>query len=268
MDREDNRQSDEKDVQGFDGVIQKSAQVGTLTVTDSELKEINKLTLEPLKSEDIFVFKVAICDNEIDRDFEMFPIKSLKKMKSLFVGRTMIKDHQASADNQVARIYATELKASETEVTSAGEVYTQLVAKCYMLNTDNNKSLISEIKGGIKKEVSVGFRNGKSLCSICGTDNVKEYCRHYWGKEYDGSVCHFKLEPSDAYEVSFVAVPAQPKAGTIKTYGAKVKEFEDDVTDIIDTTEKALHEGSIIKLKLSEHDAFLFTKKHTFEGSN
>lgn len=267
MANENDRRSDAKDVQGFDGLIRKSAQVGTLTATDSELKEINKLTLEPLAAEDVFVYKVAICDNDIDRDFEVFPVKSLKKMKSLFLGKTMIKDHQASADNQVARIYATELKASETEVTSTGEVYTQLVAKCYMLNTDANKSLIAEIKGGIKKEVSVGFRNGKSLCSICGVDGTKDYCRHYWGKEYEGQVCHFKLEPNDAYEVSFVAVPAQPKAGTIKMYGAKYQEFDaEDFQDLVNTTEKGIDDKElIIKLMLSDVDAFLFTKNQLSE---
>lgn len=248
------------------GIVTKSAQVQTLTATDKELAQINKLTLEPLATEDVFVYKVAMCDNEIDRTFEVFPTKSLKKMQKLFIGKTMIKDHSRSADNQVARIYATEMAVSEKEVSQTGEPYTQLVAHCYMLNTEANKGLIAEIKGGIKKEVSVGLSIGKASCSICGKDNTKDYCRHYWGKEYDGEVCHFKLEdPTDAYELSFVAVPAQPRAGTVKSYGAKVKEF--DETEQSDTADKSADDGSdLLMLKVKQSEAFFFTQKQLNES--
>lgn len=55
---------------------------------------------------------------------------------------------------------------------------------------------------------------------------MKNYCSHYWGKEYDTvngkKTCYFTLDGAkEAYEVSFVAVPAQPRAGTTKNYGGK-----------------------------------------------
>jgi hypothetical protein len=60
-----------------------------------------------------------------------------------------------------------------------------------------------------------------AICSICGKERgLRDGCAHYPGKEYDGTVCHFDLlGAADAYEVSFVAVPAQPGAGIIKRYG-------------------------------------------------
>lgn len=212
-------------------MVLKSASVQNQEVTDSELRAINKFTLSPLTKEEVFTFKLAMCDNEVDRDFEVFPLKTLQDLQKMFVGKTVIKDHRHVADNQVARIYSTELVQDGSKTTKNGELYTQLVAHCYMLNTEANKDFIAEIKGGIKKEVSVGCSCGSATCSICGTDNRKDYCKHYWGREYDGKVCYFKLEKArDAYEVSFVAVPAQPKAGTTKNYGAEFKDFDDDTS--------------------------------------
>lgn len=244
-----------------EGIVAKAAQVTTLAVTDKELSKINKLTLEPLKAEDVFIFKLAMCDNEIDRTSEVFPLSSLKKMQKLFVGKTMIKDHMRRSDNQVARIYDTELQASEFEVTKTNEVYTQLVAHCYMLATDANKDLIADIKGGIKKEVSVGLRINKAICSICGTDNAKQWCKHYPGQEYESKTCHFSLEdPKDAYEVSFVAVPAQPRAGTTKNYGGKPTK-EAPAPEQTTNTE--------LDLRLKDLEVYLFVNKTTeVEGEN
>ena len=214
-------------------MILKSATVENQEVTDKELALINKHTLTPLTKEEVFTFKLAMCDNEVDRDYEVFPLKTLKDLQKMYVGKTVIKDHRHTADNQVARIYSTELVEHSSKTTKTGETYTQLVAHCYMLNTESNKDLIAEIKGGIKKEVSVGCSCGSAVCSVCGTDNRQKWCDHFWGKVYDGKECYFRLEKAkDAYEVSFVAVPAQPKAGTTKNYGAEKEESNEDVPDI------------------------------------
>ena len=204
-------------------MIYKAAQLGTHEVSEADLKEINKHALEPLAAEDVFTFKAVLCDNEVDRTYEHFTVKALQELRKLFLGKTVIKDHYHSADNQVARIYATELVVSDKTLTKSGEAYTQLVAHCYMVRTESNKDLIAEIKGGIKKEGSVGCSVSSSICSICGTDNTKTYCRHWPGRSYDKEggavVCTFKLDGAkDAYEFSLVAVPAQRKAGVSKSY--------------------------------------------------
>lgn len=200
----------------------KAAQLGAQEVTEAELNAINKYALEPLTADEVFTFSAILCDNAIDRQYEQFSAKALDELRKLFVGRTVIKDHMARADNQVARIYATELV--ETGKTLPGGVpYLQLKAHCYMVRTESNKDLITEIKAGIKKEGSVGFRAASAICSICGTDNAKTYCPHWPGRSYakDGGpqMCIFRLDGvKDAYEFSLVAVPAQPKAGACKSY--------------------------------------------------
>ena len=201
------------------GLVCKSASVENQEVTDEELRKINKFTLSPLKAEEIFTFKIIMGDNELDdRNYEPFNLNALKDLKKLYIGKTMIKDHKRTADNQIARVYETELVQNDTsKLTGAGEIYTQLIAKCYMVKTASNADLIQEIKAGIKKEVSTGCKPKHAFCSICGTDNTKTYCPHYWGREYDTAagkkVCYFTLDGAkEAYEVSFVAVPAQPRA--------------------------------------------------------
>lgn len=239
-----------RDLGNLPEVIQKAASLATQEVTEAELKEINKYTLEPLKAEDVFTFKAVLCDNEVDRAFDQFTQKALQDMQKLFLGKTVIKDHFRSTDGQVARIYATEL-VQGSKTLKSGEIYTQLVAHCYMVKTASNADLIAEIKGGIKKEGSVSFAPTSAICSICGTDNAKNYCRHWPGKDYDKEggreTCIFKLSGvRDAYEFSLVAVPCQRAAGVHKSYTGETI-FEKDQLD--DTAQDLALDESEDKLK-------------------
>lgn len=204
-------------------IMQKAATLEAQAVTEEDMALINQFAIKDLTPEEVFTFKAVLCDNKLDRQHERFTLKALQDLHALFLGRTVIKDHYRSADNQVARIYKTELKTSATELTDGAEPYTQLVAHCYMLRTASTADLIAEIQGGIKKEGSVGFRASGAICSICGTDNTKSYCPHWPGRSYKkegGEVlCTFTLTgASDAYEFSLVAVPAQRAAGAVKAY--------------------------------------------------
>lgn len=212
--------------EGGPGMIEKAATMEPHAVTEEELKAINKLALEPLTADQVFTFKAVLCDNELDRTYERFSLKALQDLQKLFLGKTVIKDHYRRADNQVARIYSTELVQSEKTIKSGGELYTQLVAHCYMVRTASNADLIAEIKGGIKKEGSVGCSVTGSICSICGTDNTKTYCPHWPGRSYEkeggAQLCTFTLSGGrDAYEYSLVPVPAQRNAGVSKSYTGK-----------------------------------------------
>lgn len=246
--------------------IFKAANVQTHDVTEEDLRKINKFTLSPVTAEEVYVFKTIVGDNELDdRNYEPFNLNALKDLKKLYIGKTVIKDHRRAADNQVARIFDTELVQDSSKLTGAGETSTRLVTKQYMIKTSSNADLIAEIKGGIKKEVSTGCKAKHIYCSICGTDNSKTYCPHYWGKEYDTvegkKMCYFTLDGAkEAYELSLVAVPAQPRAGTIKNYGAKEKDFIEEKEK-----NKDINKESELKLRLKALDSFLFIKNNTEE---
>lgn len=183
-----------------------------------ELAYINRFAKTELTAQDVYVFSVRLCDNEVDRDFERFDATALEKLGELFVGKSGLFDHQWSAEGQTARIYRTELIQEPAVRTQAGDGSCWLKAWAYMLRTEKNQDLIAEIEGGIKKEVSVGCSVARSVCSICGAQSGA--CEHVKGQHYGGKLCYFQLEePTDAYEWSFVAVPAQRKAGVVKHFG-------------------------------------------------
>ena len=140
----------------------------------------------------------------------------------MFLGVTGIFDHVHSSKNQTARIYYTEVLQDDNRLTSYGKKYVSLKAKAYMPRTQSNAELIEKIDAGILKEISVCCSVSKLICSVCGNDIRSEKCDHIKGAEYNGEVCHCILtDPTDAYEWSFVAVPAQPAAGVTKTKVAK-----------------------------------------------
>lgn len=183
------------------------------------LDKINKFTRREFSEEEIYVFSVILCDNDIDRDYECFSDKALEQLKEMFIGKTGIFDHNASTSNQNARIFETEIIADSERRTRNGSIYKYLKASAYMVRTDENKNLIAEIDGGIKKEVSISCSANKRICSVCGADKAKTGCNHAKGKTFDGKLCYVILDDiSDAYEWSFVAVPAQVNAGVTKKF--------------------------------------------------
>ena len=194
-------------------------------MTKEVLDKINGFTRREFAPEELYEFTVILCDNDIDRDFERFSDGALEKLKELFVGKTGIFDHEASTSNQNARIFGTELVTDESRRTKYGEPYKYLKASAYMVRTDENKTLIAEIDGGIKKEVSISCSAAKRKCSVCGCDKAVGSCAHAKGKTYDGRQCHIVLDDiTDAYEWSFVAVPAQVNAGVTKRFTEETAE--------------------------------------------
>ncbi len=182
-----------------------------------ELAYINQFAKTELTEDQVYAFSVRLCDNEVDRDFERFDTAALERLGELFVGKSGIFDHQWSAKGQTARIYRTEVVREDAVVTAAGDGYCWLKGWAYLLRTEKNRDLIAEIEGGIKKEVSVGCSMARSVCSICGAEAGG--CHHVRGETYDGRLCFTELrEPRDAYEWSFVAVPAQRNAGVLKRF--------------------------------------------------
>lgn len=185
--------------------------------TDEELELVNAFARAELKAEDVYIFSVLLCDNEVDRDYERFSENTLRELSELFVGVTGICDHDWRSGNQVARIYRTELVTDKNRTTSYGCPYVYLKGYAYMLRTESNAEFIAEIDGGIKRETSVGCSVAGSVCSICGEDIA--LCSHVKGRQYGEKQCCAILEGAvDAYEWSFVAVPAQRGAGVIKNF--------------------------------------------------
>lgn len=191
--------------------VQKETKVASTGVaTEAQLEAINAQAKAELTADQVYVFSVRLCDDQIDRDGERFDTAALPILAKMFVGKTGIVDHKWSASGQVARIFETQVVCED------GVSY--IKASAYIRRGGNAEEIIADIEAGIKKEISVGCAMGRAVCSICGG----EYggCGHQKGEHYDGQLCCVILkEPMDAYEFSFVAVPAQREAGVIKGLG-------------------------------------------------
>lgn len=189
--------------------------------TAAQLESINALAKARLNGEQVYVFSVRLCDDQMDRDGERFDTAALPALAKLFIGKTGILDHQWSADKQVARIF-------ETQVVQEKGIH-YIKAWAYIRRGGSNEEIIADIEAGIKKEVSVGCAMGRVVCSVCGSEYGT--CGHLKGESYDGHTCCAILqEPLDAYEFSFVAVPAQKEAGVLKGFGdrKKLKELAEE----------------------------------------
>lgn len=176
-------------------------------INAADLELINSFTRKDYTAEELYAFEMRAADTRIDRDFERFDRAALEKMAELYVGKTVISDHEMSTGNQCARVFK-----GRVEDIQGGE--SELILSAYMPR-EGNDELISRLDSGIVKEVSVGCAVKKRSCSVCGA----QHCNHIKGISYKGELCSFTLsDVTDVYEVSFVAVPAQPAAGVIKCH--------------------------------------------------
>ena len=191
--------------------VKKEASAAAVGVPDAQqLEKINALAKGTLTAEQVYVFSVRLCDDQVDRDFERFDTEALPVLAKLFVGKSGIVDHKWSAGSQLARIFDTEI-LTEDGVTG-------IKAWAYIRRGGAGDEWIADIEAGIKKEVSVGCAMGRSVCSVCGGEYGS--CGHRKGEYYEGQLCCAILrDPVDAYEFSFVAVPAQREAGVLKGMG-------------------------------------------------
>ena len=210
--------------------------------TAEDLQKIHSFSRRELSEDELYVFDVTLCNNDIDRDFERFSVKALNEMAPMFVGKTGIFDHSMRSADQKARIFETRVEKEPGRKTLDNKELYSLKARAYMLNNEENRALIDEIDAGIKKEVSVSCSLASSVCSICSADKKICRCEHIPGKTYGDKLCFCTLDDAqDAYEFSFVAVPAQREAGVTKSFDIK----EDDImTDVV----KQIGEGREITL--------------------
>ena len=202
--------------------------------TDDDLQLINTYTRIAVDENDVYLFSIVLCDNDVDRDGERFTTVSLYELAELFVGKTGIIDHNPSAKNQAARIFSCKVEKIDGQKTALGDDYFRLKARAYLPVCESNRDIILAIDSGIIKEVSVGCAVGRVVCNVCGEDI--SMCTHKKGEAYGSKLCCGELvNPYDAYEWSFVAVPSQKRAGITK--GHKIFGKENDMEKILKAIE-------------------------------
>ena len=127
---------------------------------------------------DYFIFKIILCNNEIDRDNEKFSIPVLFQIRDMAIGKTGILENDCDINgrNSVARIFDCSVEYDRDSVTKDGEplLYVQAHAFIDTNASNNNYSIVSKIKEGFYDEISVGcsiFKSHKTLDKSNGVIN-------------------------------------------------------------------------------------------------
>lgn len=186
---------------------------------DADIEKINQHTVKPLAVDEVYVFPIEVCDNDVDRVGDKMGDTFLQSVADNIAGLTGLKDHDWSSDNQMARLYDAELVEDPTKKNRLGENRKYVLGKAYTLS--KYKDYIEKINAGLLKESSLSFKSVNDRCSICGKPMIKDandigHCEngHVAGEVYDGVLCYNDInELDDLMEWSLVAVPCQKHAG-------------------------------------------------------
>lgn len=81
---------------------------------------------------------------------------------------------------------------------------------------------IKGVRNGTLSTVSLGAIIHKATCSICGQNIASEgECEHKRGRYYDEKLCYWIMEDMEPKELSYVIVPSDKYANTVKIYKPK-----------------------------------------------
>jgi hypothetical protein len=178
----------------------------TETPTDSDLETIKRFALRELAAEDVWLGRMALANDQVDRSGERFPTSYLERFASTLPGKPVLTGHNQTMV-PVGKFYSADV------VPRSDGSGNDLIAR-YYLRAGN--PLAADIELGIASGVSIGARADKRFCGICAKDYDgpgRDRCSHSVGHTYDGKTCTLEwggdAEKVEALEGSFVASPCQ-----------------------------------------------------------
>ena len=88
---------------------------------------------------------------------------------------------------------------------------------------------VKGIKNGTLSTVSIGAVAYDVTCSICGANVAECDCGHKKGRVYDGELCYWTINSMEPREVSYVILPSDKYAQTMRVYKPGKKELKESV---------------------------------------
>lgn len=174
--------------------------------SDEDIAAINEHTLNPITAEDVAVFKMDLCNDQIDRHISRFPAEELQRISDdLIVGKPLMELHDmpgmfSRGSQPVGRFFRSQV-VKENGVTS-------VQPDVFLLRGHGEDDIIAKIEAGILSGTSISFALDRPECSSCGCD-IRD-CAHMPGEEVDGELCHVVLkEVTDVFEGSIVPLGSQ-----------------------------------------------------------
>lgn len=171
-----------------------------------DMAAINKQALGELQAEDVAVFRMDLCNDQIDRHISRFPVEELRKISDeLIVGKPLMELHDmpgpfSRGSQPVGKFFRSQVVEENGTVSVRPDVF--------LLRGHGEDDIIAKIEAGILAGTSISFALDRPECSSCGCD-IRE-CAHWPGDEVDGELCHVILrEVSDVFEGSIVPLGSQ-----------------------------------------------------------
>jgi hypothetical protein len=151
----------------------------------------------------------------VTRNFTYYTPECLKKSAPYWTSpyeRPVIMHHNDRDGVQIGRIKVAEY-LEETRAKAPGLLFTCNIG---------DEAGIKGVKNGTLSTVSIGAVIHKATCSICGQNIAAEgECEHQRGRKYDGKLCYWLMEDMEPKELSYVIVPSDRYANTIRIYKPK-----------------------------------------------
>lgn len=162
---------------------QRGTVAGTEEDAEGRMEAINRYALRPLAPEEVAVFRLDLCNNQVDRHYSRFPDEELERVNALTPGRPLMERHDMTGTLPRGTFFRSRLHRDGNRVSVRPEVY--------VLRSAGNRDFILNIEGGVYRETSIGFSFRRPECSVCGRD--LRTCAHVPGRTYGGKPCHFVM---------------------------------------------------------------------------
>ena len=135
---------------------------------------------------------------------------------------------------------------------------------------------IKGIKNGTLSTVSIGAMAFDVRCSICNQNLAEGGCAHEKGETYEGKLCYWTIEEMIPKEISYVIVPSDKYAQTMKVYSPHKKEENKESVEVNESmsvcddlikelTESVVSEEAVSVQEKVEEDVKVEEKVHIDE---
>ena len=161
----------------------------------------------------------------VTRNFTYYSAECLKNSVPYWTSpyeKPVIMHHKDKDGVQIGRIKSVEF----TEQTKPG--LPGLIFTCNI----GDEAGIKGVKNGTLSTVSIGAIVHKATCSICGQDIATEgECEHKRGRHYDDKLCYWIMDEMEPKELSYVIVPSDKYANTIKIYKPQKQSMQESYNE-------------------------------------
>jgi len=158
---------------------------GGREVDEDTRAEVNRFALRALSEDEFVVFTMDLCNNRVDAHFSRFPEDELVKINRMVPGRPFMERHDTRGSLPRGTFFRSRL------FRDAPADYISVRPDVYILANDENRSLISNIEGGVYRSTSIGFSFMHPECSVCHQD-IRS-CDHVPGRTYGDNTCHYVM---------------------------------------------------------------------------